>query len=246
VVKIKNPLFSFKGEGKLGSITFLRRRKVDVAEKTPVVPDQKTAPQLAWRHMYQKCAALWGYLSAAEKADWDSRARSKHMTGFAYWQSQCLKPNPGIYLPLQGGTMQGDIDMAKFRLLELPSPTDVQEAATKAYVDARIAFHAALPNVHHVPPTTRTIATGTYTGDGTDDRQITVGFKCSFVVLQGRTTGEPPNRWTIIPNKTVRDTSGSHNTATVDALLHATNGFVVDELMANINAQPYYYWAISE
>ncbi|GAI72428.1 unnamed protein product, partial [marine sediment metagenome] len=61
------------------------------------------------------------------------------MTGFAYWQSQCLKPNPGIYLPLQGGTMQGDIDMAKYRILKLPLPTDAQEAASKTYIDQAIA-----------------------------------------------------------------------------------------------------------
>ncbi|GAH97344.1 unnamed protein product, partial [marine sediment metagenome] len=55
--------------------------------------------------MYQKCAALWHTLSADEKQEWESLATPKHMTGFAYWQSQCLRPNPGIYLPLQGGTM---------------------------------------------------------------------------------------------------------------------------------------------
>lgn len=81
--------------------------------------------------MYQKCAALWHDLSAAEKQEWEALARPKHMTGFAYWQSQCLRPNPGIYLPLQGGTMSGNIDMAKNRLLRLPSPLDGQEPARR-------------------------------------------------------------------------------------------------------------------
>ena len=61
--------------------------------------------------MYQKAVALWHGLSAAEKGEWESQARPKHMTGFAWFMSQALKPNPGLYLPLQGGTMQGIIEM---------------------------------------------------------------------------------------------------------------------------------------
>ncbi|GAH93186.1 unnamed protein product, partial [marine sediment metagenome] len=109
--------------------------KTNVAEKTPVVPDQKTLAQLSWRHMYQKAVALWHALSAEEKLDWESQARRKHMTGFAWFMSQALKPNPGLYLPLQGGTMAGDIDMSKNRLLKLPLPIDPQEPASRTYVD---------------------------------------------------------------------------------------------------------------
>lgn len=86
--------------------------------------------------MFLKCTALWHALSAAEQAEWESLARPRHMTGYAYWQSQCLRPNPGIYLPLQGGTMAGNITMDKHRLLKLPAPTDAQEAVNKEYADA--------------------------------------------------------------------------------------------------------------
>lgn len=137
---LKNPLLSLDARGTLSkAITFVKRRKQNIAEKKPEILDAQTTAQLSWRHMFNKCTALWHALSAVEQADWESLARSRHMTGYAYWQSQCLRPNPGIYLPLQGGTMSGDIDMAKNRVLKLPLPTDSQEAASKAYVDAGVA-----------------------------------------------------------------------------------------------------------
>jgi len=138
--KLKNPLLSLKAQGALGNaITFLRRRKQDIVEKTPIPTDRKTFLQLEWRHMYQKAVALWHALSAEEKQEWESLARRKHMTGFAWFVSQALKPNPGLYLPLQGGSMSGDIVMEKNRILKLPLPTDTQEPLTLAYFNANIA-----------------------------------------------------------------------------------------------------------
>lgn len=140
MAKLKAPLFSFLAQGRLGeAITFLRRRGVKIAEKKPVPADAKSLAQLSWRHMYQKAVALWHALSSAEKQEWESLARPKHMTGFAWFVSQALKPNPGLYLPLQGGTMQGEIDMAKYRLLRLPLPSDSQEPLTLAFFAASIA-----------------------------------------------------------------------------------------------------------
>lgn len=126
---IKGPILSLAASGTLSkAITYLKRRGRNIAEKKPEIIDVKSAGQLSWRHMFLKCTALWHALSAAEKEEWESLARLKHMTGYAWFQSQCLRPNPGIYLPLQGGTMQGDIDMAKYRILKLPAPSDAQEA----------------------------------------------------------------------------------------------------------------------
>lgn len=164
MVKLKAPLVSLKAIGRLGNITFLRRRHTNIAEKTPVVPDQKTLAQLSWRHMYQKAVALWHALSAGEKEEWESQARRRHMTGFAWFMSQALKPNPGLYLPLQGGTMTGDITMGKNRLLKLPLPTDSQEPLTLAYYTANIApyFYKEGARVRHtvtqsIPDTTLTV-----------------------------------------------------------------------------------------
>lgn len=137
--KTKNPLLSFSAQGTIGRVmTYVRRHHAVIVEKTPLVPDAKTLAQLSWRHMFLKVVALWHALTPQEQAVWESLARQRHLTGYQWFVSQALRPNPGIYLPLQGGTMQGDIDMASHKLEALPDPAAAQEAATKAYHDANL------------------------------------------------------------------------------------------------------------
>lgn len=141
MAKIKNPLLSLLASNTLGKvITFRRSRGQSIVEKKPEVPDAKTLAQLSWRHMYQKAVALWHGLCAAEKESWESQARPKHMTGFAWFMSQALKPNPGLYLPLQGGTMQGIIDMDGYQIESVKDPVANQDGDTKAARDAAIAI----------------------------------------------------------------------------------------------------------
>lgn len=136
MTKLKDALLSLGASGKLGdAVSFVTRGRLSIAEKRPKLIDARSEGQLSWRHMFNKCVDLWHTLSPEEKQEWESLARPRHMTGYAWYISQCLRPNPGIYLPLQGGTMQGDIDMAKYRLLKLPSPTDDQEPVTKKYFE---------------------------------------------------------------------------------------------------------------
>jgi len=89
--------------------------------------------------MWQLAASLWHQLSAAEQAVWETQGTARHMTGFAWYMSQALRPNPGIYLPLAGGTMSGNIDMDGNQVTDLIDPTDPGHAARKSYVDAAIA-----------------------------------------------------------------------------------------------------------
>ena len=136
MTKLKNPLLSFSATGRLGKLFSLAKRQArHIIERRPIPVDAKSPAQLFNRHMFTKCVDLWHLLSEAERQQWESLARPLHMTGYAWFISQCLRPNPGIYLPLQGGVMSGDIDMAKNRLLQLPPPTDEQEPVTKKYFE---------------------------------------------------------------------------------------------------------------
>ncbi len=136
MAKLKAPLFSFSARRRLGDdVVFQRRGRVNIAGARQTHPDARSAGQLSWRHMFQKVVALWHALSLAEQAAWESAARSKHMSGYAWFVSQALRPNPGIYLPLQGGIMQGDIDTAGFKVENLPDPIDAQEPVTKNYFE---------------------------------------------------------------------------------------------------------------
>jgi len=136
MANIKNPLFSLDARGSLSkAISFVRRRGQNIAEKKPEILDVQSTAQLTWRTMFLMARDLWHDLSAAEKRNWETAGSIRHMTGYAWFMSQALRPNPGIYLPLLGGTMQGNIDMADHRILQLPLPINVKEPATKAYHD---------------------------------------------------------------------------------------------------------------
>lgn len=138
--KLKAPLFSLKATGRLGKfLTLAKRQGRHIIERRPIPTDAKSPTQLFSRLMFTKCVDLWHLLSDAERQEWESAARPKHMTGYAWYISQCLRPNPGIYLPLIGGTMQGIIDMDGFKISDLLDPVAVQDADTKAARDAAIA-----------------------------------------------------------------------------------------------------------
>jgi hypothetical protein len=132
MAKLKNPLFGFDARGSIAKLlTFRHRDQQTIAESKPIPKDAQTSEQLSWRTMYQKCVDLWHTLSDGEKLTWEAAARERHMTGYAWYMSQCLRPNPGIYLPLAGGTMQGDIAMASHKITSLPAPTANEEPARK-------------------------------------------------------------------------------------------------------------------
>jgi hypothetical protein len=164
MAKVKNPLFSLLAKGALSrTLAFFRQSGSSIAKTFAKTPNIKSFAQLNWRTMYQKAIALWHALAPSEKALWESLARPLHMTGFAYFISQALKPNPGLYLPLAGGTMQGDILMSSHALSGLPSPAGGTNAATRAYVDNQDALLSLKPTGARVTRSNaQTIATGNW------------------------------------------------------------------------------------
>lgn len=140
MARLKQPFFSLAALGRMGKhlVTTHRHRAHHV--QTRGHPEAGvTLAQYTWRTMFQKATALWYLQSAAEKAVWERVGTARHMTGYAWFMSQALKPNPGIYLPLAGGTMEGEIDMDDNQIGGLVDPTTPDKAARKAYVDAQVA-----------------------------------------------------------------------------------------------------------
>lgn len=105
---------------------------------------------------------------------------------------------------------------------------------------------AADPVEEDKPAGGKSIATGSYTGDGATGRQITTGFKCSLVIIM---TTNYMNRFVLIPGITIMDTWAGHNKdKTANTYLHTSDGFVVAVSVNNSNTsgETFYYWAISE
>ncbi len=148
MAKLKDPFFSFGAVGRLGkAFTVARRLSGPVGLLRGRPTDSRTEPQLSWRTMWQLAAGLWHQLSAAEVREWESAGTRHHMTGFAYYMSQALRPNPGIYLPLAGGDMTGVIDMQGNHVHGLDTPVHISDAANKQYVDWKVREEVTRPSV---------------------------------------------------------------------------------------------------
>ncbi|KKM82452.1 hypothetical protein LCGC14_1319490 [marine sediment metagenome] len=96
--------------------------------------------------MWQLATSLWHQLSAAERRAWESAGTTRHMTGYAWFMSQALRPNPGVYLPLAGGSMSGDIAMDNHLIVGLADPVNPQDAVNLRSVPAGGAAMTWLTN----------------------------------------------------------------------------------------------------
>jgi len=170
MAKLKQPFLSLSALGIFAKTLTLRRRGRDtLIGETPHPPDPQTFAQKQWRTMYQKAVALWHLLSPAEKAAWERQATPHHMIGFAYFLSQALKPNPGIYLPLAGGVMTGEIDMASNRITNLPAPGGAADPLRQAELTTHAALESAIHGLrgqvafHAYKTSSQSIPASTYT-----------------------------------------------------------------------------------
>jgi len=88
------------------------------------------------------------------------------------------------------------------------------------------------------------IVSSTYTGADGDDRQITTGFACKLVIVY--TTAGDDWLWVCCSQTASYKLSGTpaFTAGATDVLLHATDGFVVDQENANHNGETYRYCAL--
>ena len=153
MTQLPKPLIGLNVSGGLGDqIVYSKRHRMQLVNKKAQPHDAGSPAQLSWRTMFQKTVVLWHSLSPGEKREWESRGTANHMTGYDYFVSQALRPNPGIYLPLTGGIMAGDIDMNTSKIINLPDPVADQEPVTKKYYEDN-------------PPATANVKTLAFTKD---------------------------------------------------------------------------------
>ena len=84
-------------------------------------------------------------------------------------------------------------------------------------------------------------ASGGYAGANGNDRQIAVGFKCDLVVVF--TIGGVGAMWICKSPTWSAGITATCSVQKTDVLLHATDGFVVDQLNANLLGTDYFYEA---
>ncbi len=94
---------------------------------------------------------------------------------------------------------------------------------------SKLAVDTVVANAKLFPAAGAKVATGTYTGDNTTGRQITVGFQCSLVVIIGPYIGAE-EEWTLVPGSAHSHSYGTtpwHRLCGSYNWIHATDGFVV-------------------
>ena len=90
------------------------------------------------------------------------------------------------------------------------------------------------------------VAAGSYSGNSTTDRQITVGFKCSLVIIVENNSDDVDIMFSGFTSA-ITDTGVGERTA--QEYLHASDGFIVSgggNHVFNTTGDTIYYWAISE
>ena len=128
-------------------------------------------------------------------------------------------------------------------------------AASSSDVTAGDAATAVQYNNLRADALLRNVISGSYTGNDADARNITVGMKCTMVII-----GYTGIQWVLIPSNTTvhpyNETSAAkaHINDVANCSIHGTDGFVVSKTNATTNVTSgsngsgatYYYWCIGE
>lgn len=94
-------------------------------------------------------------------------------------------------------------------------------------------------------PTLANIQAGSYTGDGTNDRNINVGFPCAAVIVYH--PAATARMWISLKDANACCKLAAAGVSfAADLVVNATDGFDVDADHTNANGETYYYVAIGE
>lgn len=107
---IKNPCLSLGARGTIGeSLTFTKRRGVDIAEKKPVLPYSRTLPLQYQRWLWRDYAYLWTQQSEATRREYAAAGSRHHLTSFQSWMKYQLTNLPDLSLYLKLDEREGAV-----------------------------------------------------------------------------------------------------------------------------------------
>ncbi|MBA7676163.1 hypothetical protein ES703_84404 [subsurface metagenome] len=97
MAKPKQPVLGLGARGTLAdTLTFQRRKGVDIARKKPVPAYTLTLPQRYQRWLYEDYIALWAQQTAAQRQAYRSSGSRLHLTGLQYFLKYHLTHLPDI------------------------------------------------------------------------------------------------------------------------------------------------------
>lgn len=145
------------------------------------------------------------------------------------------------YLPLAGGNMLGAINMGNYRITNLNTPADNQDAATKAYVDAVQAYvqNAGFSKLQ----------TGSYTGTGAygsgSPNTIIANFQPKFLFVRTNYSQGSTEIFWIEGLANTGSLYGNNNVSVSGNKVswYTTDSFNQAVSQMNLNGRPY-HWII--
>ena len=98
MVKLKGPVFSLEGRGKLGPLVYEKTKKTNYAKSNKQSKKKPSSAQKNRRKIYGLASIAWKRISQDQRDQWDLFASDKPGNGFNYFMQELLTAfETGIY-----------------------------------------------------------------------------------------------------------------------------------------------------